>query len=124
MSSWGYKEMTWDKSFEIKKVYTESPDVDVIELKDGTFICITSETICHYRGELFADDCETITRPDKRKFLGIYSDGSQQNWSVDMIEDIFNSIRRLEQAILLLDLGESLNWNDGTAPALSVVRTR
>jgi len=115
--------MTWDKSFEIKKIYTEYPDVDVIELKDGTFIGINSETIVHYHGELFADDNVTINRPDRRKYLAVYCDGTQKQWMVNEINIVFED-KELATGILLLELGESLNWNDGISQALSVVRVK
>ena len=110
-------------SFEIKKVYTEHPDVDVIELKDGTFIGINSETIIHYHGELFADDCERILRPNKSKYLAVYNDGVRKSFSVGGIRENFDD-QQLENDILCLGVGQSVNWDDGISQSLSVVRTR
>lgn len=110
--------------FEIKKVYTTHPDIDVVELKDGTFVGITSETIVHYHGELFADDCETIVRPDKRKFIIVWNDGAQVQQVLKGIEETLEGNKRLTNDVHMLDVGESLNWSDGISQSLSVVRTQ
>lgn len=111
------------KYFEIKSIYTEFPDVDVIELKDGTFIGINSETIVHYHGELFADDNEIISRPDTKEYLSVHDDGVQRKWHSDQIDQVFSD-KTLISAIKILDVGGSVNWHDGIAQSLSVVRTR
>lgn len=111
------------RTFEVKDVFTEHPDVDVIMLKDGTFIGINSESIVHYHGELFADDCESILRPDTREYLSVYEDGTQKKRKTEEVRTHFVNTRLIRD-IELLDVGESLNWTDGIGQNLSVVRTR
>ena len=39
----------------IEKIFCEYPDVEVIQLKDGSYIGINDECICYYKKELFED---------------------------------------------------------------------
>lgn len=45
----------------IKESYKEHPDVDVLELSDGTYIGVSGDCICYYDKELFEDGvCHSV----------------------------------------------------------------
>jgi len=84
--------------------YREHPDVDVIALKDGSFIGITEDLICHYPHLLF-DELEKYTcmsRPDPKNR---YNDSIDKYYEIDE-----NSIKAHD----FIDNADCIILKDGT----------
>ena len=115
--------------FEMKRICSEHPDVDVVELRDGTFVGITEECICYYPEELFSDG-QCVSREDKsndRTFLCVWGEGYPERKPEEHNIRFFSTYSGFSDTncneISELAIGESITLK-GVLETMSVVRTK
>lgn len=113
----------------IKNVQLEHPDLDVIELQDGTVVCVNDELVCLYKNMVnfhATNPIECITRPNTKKFLCFWGDGYSQE-GLSEIYDLKTTIRNFSpeyhKQIKDLMFGESFSIKDITS-VMSILRTK